>query len=84
MGFSEDDRIRSKNKLHNEAYQGYINLKNEGLSDEQIRNVCKNFTHEENPRHEIFLTILKIVGRSHEMDDHSIPVASTNSNKGTR
>lgn len=67
MGYSEYDRIRSKNKLQNEAYEQYLRLKQMGLSDSQIAGVCSNlnsidiFSNSEF-RHNIIKEIEKIVG----------------------
>lgn len=36
MGFSEDDRIRSKNKIQNEAYKIYEDLKAFGYDNDYI------------------------------------------------
>ena len=36
MGFFEDDRIRNKNKHHNEAFELYKGLKSIGYSHQEI------------------------------------------------
>lgn len=36
MGFSEDDRIRAKNRVHNEAYELWEGLKALGYSPDYI------------------------------------------------
>ena len=64
MSFYEDDRIRNKNKLHNEAYMWYEALKANGYSSEYIVSLCNTYinvgiTHS---RNNIYSTVLKIVG----------------------
>jgi hypothetical protein len=66
VGFNEYDRIRSKNKIHNEAYECYVNLKQTGLSDQDILGMCKNLSSLDNKksfRPEIISEIEKIIGR---------------------
>lgn len=51
MGYSEYDRIRSKNRLHNYAYEQYLKLKAIGLSDTQIIGVCNNLISLDEVKH---------------------------------
>ena len=68
MGFNEDDRIRSKNKLHNEAYEEYLKLKSQGYTDEDVTYYCQTQLDNTstNTRNEMYSTIMKIVGSSYE------------------
>ena len=63
MGFSEDDRIRAKNRKHNEAYEIYENLKTLGYDNSYIEQHAQlAMQAESNPfRIEVFNTILRIV-----------------------
>jgi hypothetical protein len=63
MGFNEDDRIRAKNTAHNLAYQLYLNLKNEGLTNTEIASYVLNTNH---IRKDILSSVLCIVGGSNE------------------
>ena len=36
MGYYEDDRIRNKNKIHNQAMETYQAFKKIGMSDQEI------------------------------------------------
>lgn len=70
MGFSEYDRIRSKNRYWNAADSEIARLKLQNLTDNDIANICKAQieTNPTDTRNEIYTTVLKIVGsRSHEM-----------------
>ena len=63
MGFHEDDRIRRKNKLYNDAYDTYSLLKSFGHSDAEIVTECnKLISH--GIRNEIYSTVIRIVGGS--------------------
>lgn len=69
MGFTEFDRIRSKNKTWNAADEVIAQLRAENLTDADIRNVI-TAQLEINPtdtRNEIYSTVLRIVGRSCEV-----------------
>jgi hypothetical protein len=45
MGFHESDRILSKNRAHNEAYNQYTTMRNQGMSNEDIVELVQ--THQE-------------------------------------
>lgn len=68
MGFYEDDRIRSKNRLSNAAYAEFSAMRRMGFTDEDIVKACHLYlnTNKDFTRNEIYLTVLKIVGRSRE------------------
>ncbi len=70
MGFNEDDRIRFKNRVNNTAYQLYENLRREGLSNSAIEQYATDMSTVKSDlnRDEIYLTVLKIVRRSHDSD----------------
>lgn len=64
MSFYEDERIRSKNALHNLAYEEYSRLKDGGLSDSDISQLCLGHiaAWPTSARNDIYSTIVKIVG----------------------
>jgi hypothetical protein len=66
MGFYEDDRIRSKNLIHNKAYELYEELRAKGLANGDIEAHCTDLMKSEvdSIRNEIFLSVLKIVRSS--------------------
>lgn len=69
MGFYEDDRIASKNRIHNEAYQLYQSLCDRGYTDNDIQQYLKelNSTQLNFLRNEVYSTALRLaVGRSDE------------------
>lgn len=68
MGFYEYDRIRAKNKINNEAYAEYERLLSNGFNHNDIATLCKTNTtgNDNSSRNEMYLTILKIVGRSND------------------
>jgi hypothetical protein len=67
MGFYEDERIRAKNRVHNDAYQEYNSLMSQGYTDADITHICTLALESSNKnRNDIFLTVLKIVGRSND------------------
>ena len=71
MGFHEDDRIRAKNRKHNDAYAEYHSYIDKGYSDADIQQICH--IELEKPagiRNEIYSTVLRIVGGSCE-ENHS-------------
>lgn len=63
MGFSEDDRIRAKNRKHNEAWQIYEDLKALGYDNTYIEQHARlALEAETNPfRIEVFNTMISIV-----------------------
>ena len=63
MGFSEDERIRHKNRYHNEAYEIYENLKELGFSQKEIVDHCQLImkTNSDPFRNEVYLRIIKLV-----------------------
>ncbi len=65
MGFNEDERIRRKNRLQNQAHDYYAKLSGEGLSDDAISSLMSDLiqTDPTNPRNDIYQTVLKIIGR---------------------
>ena len=66
MGFYESDRIRSKNRVQNAAYDEYQAMKSAGLTDDEII-IAAQFPKSESDkafRNDIFSTILKIVERN--------------------
>lgn len=68
MGLNEYDRIRSKNKLHQQSYDYYCKLSAEGLSDEAIAALMRDLskTDSDNPRNDIYSTVLKMIEGSNE------------------
>lgn len=63
MGFYEDDRIRKKNSVSNDAYELVLILKQLGLSDSDIVTTCESQLSTTNDfRNEIYSTVLRIVG----------------------
>lgn len=69
MGYSEFDRIRNKNRVWNAADLEISRLREQNLTDNDIVNVCKTQleTNPTDPRNDIYSTILRIVGGSHEV-----------------
>jgi hypothetical protein len=70
MGFTEDDRIRGKNRLWIAADAVIQKLHESKLTDADIAAVCtaQLEANPADPRNEIYSTVLRIVGRSHEVD----------------
>lgn len=69
MGMSEDERIRSKNRVSNLAYDEFIIMKNLGWSNLDILNHCKKAQKLESNsyiRNNIYSAIIKIVGENNE------------------
>lgn len=69
MGFSEDDRIRAKNKVNNEAFDMLEGMKQMGFSNDEIkRNLQTALTSPDidSFRIDVFNTMLKILGRLDE------------------
>lgn len=64
MGFFEDDRIRSKNRVHNLAYNEFLALKKRGWSNKEI--VAHYNSVQDQIRNEIHQEIIKIAGGSNE------------------
>lgn len=64
MGLYEDDRIRSKNRLHDLCYTEVQNLRQQGLSDTDIVAMCNIKISSGEDRNDIFSTMLNIVGGS--------------------
>lgn len=65
MGMSEDDRIRSKNRVHNEAFDIVSNLKEMGFSAKEMRanlESALNVSASDRIRNDIYLMALKIIG----------------------
>jgi|GEM_PF-4723056 len=60
MGFFEDDRIRRKNVVHNQAQQLYDNLRKEGLSNTEIQQYVTGIQPADPSRNEIHLAVLYI------------------------
>lgn len=83
MGIHEDDRIRSKNKLHQQSYDYYCRLSAEGLSDEAIAALMRDLsdTQSDNPRNEIYSTVLKMIEGSHEYKSDATNASDSSSNK---
>ena len=70
MGFSEYDRIRQKNRFHNEAFKIYEDLKAIGYSNNDVLRYA-NFalsSSSDSYRNEIFKTLISILGRMNERD----------------
>jgi hypothetical protein len=66
MGFSEDDRIRHKNRVQNLVHDQYTSLKDKGCTDSDVLSYF-DINYRDTPfRNEIFSTINKIVGRSND------------------
>jgi hypothetical protein len=65
MGMYEDDRIRSKNRIHNEAYELFESMRAKGYTDGDIKSVCASVEPGDEYRNEIYSMILKIIGGSH-------------------
>jgi len=68
MGFNEDDRIRSKNRTINCAFEIYDNLYAMGYSAADIKAHAeyKMTTETDSRRNEIYLAVIDIAGRSNE------------------
>ena len=68
MGFSEDDRIRVKNKIHNEAFEIYENLKYLGYDNELIIKYAAFASQvtKDSFRNDIYTEVIKIVRRLDE------------------
>ncbi len=68
MGFYEDDRIRNKNKVHNEAYAIYEGLKALGFTDADVLAHANNSLHAntDSNRNEIYKNVILIAGRKRE------------------
>jgi hypothetical protein len=66
MGFHEDDRIRRKNSIHNEAYEAYRTFKGFGRSDAEIITECTALI-KCGIRNEVYSAVLKIAGG--DLDD---------------
>lgn len=66
MGFYEDDRIVSKNRIHNEAYNFLTKLRLTGLKDSEIEANIDSLmlTHQSEIRNDLRNIILKIIGSS--------------------
>ena len=79
MGFHEDDRIRRKNIVHNEAYDLVEQLRGMGATDSDIVESIK-LMQLLNNRNEIYSTVLKIVGGSR--NENTIKNCSINSSTG--
>ena len=69
MGFHEDDRIRQKNKAHNEACEMLAAMRFAKLTDSDIRVACLAAMISDSRRNEIYSTVLRIVGGSREQTD---------------
>lgn len=73
MGFSEDDRIRSKNRKVNEALDVYDGLKAMGYDNAYIlkyaQHAIDNST--DSCRNEVYHTMISIVGSFDETDKGS-------------
>ena len=71
MGFAEDDRIRTKNRLYDQAYLEYEEMRGRGLTNLDIVAFVAGATmspavdDETKIRNDILATILKIVERNH-------------------
>lgn len=67
---SEDQRIRDKNKVHNEAYELYESLRAMNYSDGDITRhlqLCLS-TSQDDFRNKIYLSALKIVEKTDEIN----------------
>ena len=72
MGFYEDDRIRRKNRLANEAWELYEEWRSEGLSPQQIALRALSLSSINNPRNELYSSVVKIAeGRTSETSSKS-------------
>jgi hypothetical protein len=62
MGFSEDDRIRSKNRLHNSANEHYEELRSKYMGDGDIIDFLEAEIRSsiDDDRNEIYETVIKI------------------------
>ena len=68
MGMSEDDRIRNKNRLINDAYDIYDSLKSQNRTNSDIEFTVSELlrlSSDEN-RNKIYLTVLDLVRRLNE------------------
>ena len=73
MGMHEEDRIRHKNKVQQQAYDLYGSLSSEGLSDDAIATQVQELISLDptNPRNNIYSAVLKIVGREDDYEEIS-------------
>lgn len=71
MGFSEDDRIRHKNRHHNEAYKIYEGLKALGFSQKEIIEQSQLIiqTQQDPFRNEVYSVIIKLAEGQNENTD---------------
>ena len=62
MGFYEDERIRSKNKIHNEAHETYKKLKMMGMSDRDIVKYIQHISASEQDsyRNDLYMLIKQL------------------------
>ena len=83
MGFFEDDRVRAKNIIHNEAWNLYHSFKALNFDDSTIKdhvNLALQHTSD-SYRNNIYDAILRIIGRSNEVSATDIDSSSNTSDK---